>query len=460
MSNDEQQTQNPIRRFINERGLVLLIGLAILGLILICVIGILLLNTLNQTDGADGSGGTPTPIPTRSESDAVQEEAIVVGVSDSTTVSVTLDAPSSLQLSGQSFTVQTQVLSADGIWSTAGIGDGTAVWIYGSIINYVLGLPDSGNNRALIEQMVPGDEIVLTMRGGGKHTFVFDSRQVVPVNDRDIFAQTSPGLTLALVQGNDEERLVIHGTYVVPETTTSGSATSVFELGETASLGNVQVTVTGAIYLPDRPEIPPGFAFFLVDYQVQNIGLNALDTSKLKLSLLDELGNQYALSPVASQLGNNPPLSGFLNIDQISNATIGFQIPLGLASPTLNLIISQTDGGAQIVVNLPFPGGARAAQGAAVSIENVQVSDDRTSLILTGQITNLSGQAVVVSESDVRLTTSDGASYLLLSINPQFPWTVSANQALTFVLTYQRPLTADTAVFTVLNQPFQLSGLR
>ncbi|MCA9977352.1 MAG: hypothetical protein KC413_16450, partial [Anaerolineales bacterium] len=172
MSNDEQQTQNPIRRFINERGLVLLIGLAILGLILICVIGILLLNTLNQTDGADGSGGTPTPIPTRSESDAVQEEAIVVGVSDSTTVSVTLDAPSSLQLGGQSFTVQTQVLSADGIWSTAGIGDGTAVWIYGSIINYVLGLPVAGNNRALIEQMVPGDEIVLTMRGGGKHTFV------------------------------------------------------------------------------------------------------------------------------------------------------------------------------------------------------------------------------------------------------------------------------------------------
>ncbi|MBE2201809.1 MAG: DUF4352 domain-containing protein [Anaerolinea sp.] len=462
MSTDEQQAQTPLRRFLDKRGFALIIGLAIVALILMCIIGILLLQTLNQTDGTDerSGGGTPTPFAIGTDAGGVLEQSLVVGVSDSTTVSVTLDSPVSLSIGERSFTVQTQLLGADGIWSTSGVGEGTAVWVYGSIINYVLGVADSDNNRALLEQMVPGDEIVLTMRGGGKHTFIFDRRQVIPASNRDVFAQTSPGLTVALLQSNSDERLVVHGAYVVPETTASGGGVNIFELGETARLGDIQVTVTGAIYLPDRPEIPPGFAFFLVDYQVENIGLVALDSSRLRLSLLDQLGNQYALSPVASQLGNRPPLTGFLNINQSVNATIGFQIPLGLSSPTLNFVVSDTSESGQVIVNLPFPGGAQAAQGTSVTIQNVQVSDDRTSLVVTGQITNLSSQAVVVSEKDIRLTTNDGASYLLLSINPQFPWTISASQALTFVLTYQRPLTADTAVFTVLNQPFQLSGLR
>jgi hypothetical protein len=81
-------------------------------------------------------------------------------------------------------------------------------------------------------------------------------------------------------------------------------------------------------------------------------------------------------------------------------------------------------------------------------------------LILSGQVVNMGDQLAVVSEQSISLRTADGAAYLLLSTNPAFPWSVNAGQAQNFTVTYQRPLNTDTAVFTLLNQPFQLSSLR
>lgn len=455
-----EQPPTPLQKLLTERGLLILIGLAVLGLVMIAIFGILLLRSLNGDADTAVTNGTPTPIPLPVGGTAVAAAAaLVVGISESSTVTVTLDAPVSLQLGNRTYPVQTQVLAADGLWSAAGVGEGTAVWVYGSIINYLIGLPLSDVNRTLLEQLTPGQQIVLTTRSGSLLTFTFDTRQVIPANSRDYFAQTAPGLTIALLQDESSDRLVIHGSYVAPEVTDS-LARNAFELGETAQLNDVQLTVSSATYLTDRPEAPPGFTFFLVDYQLQNVGLTAFDTSHLQLSLADELGNQYALSPVGSQLGTHRPLSGFLNAGQLTDATIGFQLPIGLRSPALNLLASRSDSSEQIVVTIPFPGGTQASSQATVVLQSVEVSGDRTSLILTGQITNLGEQQVVASEAEISLRTPDGAAYLLLATNPPFPWVVSPGQAVTFVVTYQRPLTADTAVFTVLQQPFQLSGLR
>lgn len=453
----DREVPGPLQMILANRGLAALIGLGVLGLILIVVFGVLLLRSLNQGATAD-RGGTPTPFPTTIAGQIGGRESLVVGVSDSATVTVTLDMPVSLQVDGRSFSVQPQILTADGIWSPDGLADNTAVWVYGSIINYVVGLASSNGNRTLLEQLVPGDEIQLTTRGGTVHRFLFDSRDLFQASNRDIFRQNMPGITLVLLRSGAQDRLVVRGTYVVPEARSGTS--DVFTLGETARLDNQQITVTGATYIPDRPEAPPGFAFVLIDFQFQNLALTAFDTSNLQLLLLDELGNQYVLSGIASRLGNNPPLTGFVNANQIVQATVGYQVPLGLAGETLNWIVRQPGSGSQVTVSVPFPGGAGAAQQVAVALQSVTVSPDGTSLILSGQVANLGNQLVVVSEQNVSLRTNDGANFLLLATNPAFPWTVNAGQALNFSVTYQRPLTADSAVFTLLNQPFQLSPLR
>ena len=431
-------------------------GIALVALLAVVVLSIILWQSGDdETDTA--VSGSPTPF--NSSNDTFTGEALVVGMSDSSTISVTLDMPVTLGLPGQQFNVQTQIIGADGTWTptTDAAEAGTAVWVYGSIVNYVVGLPDSEANRALLEGLAPGDEMVLATRGGTRFTFSFNNRSNVPVTNRDIFAQNSPGITLLLLGSEGNERLVVNGRYVVAETNNAGG--SVVNLGETAQLENVQITVNSTTYIADRPEIPPGFALFLVDYQIQNVGLTALDSGNLQLGLVDSLGNQYVVSPVAAQLGNFPSLAGFLNANQVTQASAGYQIPLGLESNTLSWVVTNRSSGAQVYVSLPFTGGSAVAEGLSISLARVEVSTDLTSLILGGQITNLSTQPIVVTESDVALQTGDGAIYLLLSTNPPFPWTVPPGQTLQFFLTYQRP-PADTAVFRVLNQGFQLTNLR
>ena len=463
MSNEPQQNGptessngTAWRELLSNPAVLIAGGIALVALLAVVVLSVILIQ--GRDEGTDTAvSGTPTPF--SSSNNDLAGETLVVGMSDSATISVTLDVPVTLSLPGQQFNIQPQIIGADGTWTPAADASqaGTAVWVYGSIVNYVVGVPDSEANRALLEGLAPGDEMMVATRGGTRFTFSFNNRTTVPVTNRDIFAQNIPGITLVMLGSEGTERLVVNGRYVVAET--DNSTGNVVSLGETAQLENVQITVNSTTYIADRPEIPPGFALFLVDFQIQNVGLTALDSGNLQLGLVDNIGNQYVLSPVATQLGNLPPLAGFLNANQASQASAGYQIPLGLESDTLSWVVTNRSSGAQVYVSLPFTGGSAAAAGASISLVRVEVSTDLTSLILGGQITNLSTQPIVITESDVSLRTGDGSIYLLLSTNPPFPWTVPPGQTLQYFLTYQRP-PADTAVFSVLNQGFQLTNLR
>ncbi|MCI0399646.1 MAG: DUF4352 domain-containing protein, partial [Chloroflexi bacterium] len=385
---------------------------------------------------------------------------VVMNVDDGTEViSVTLDTPAFLTVAGEQFTVRSQPAPDEEGWTPEIENETTAAWAHGLVINYVLGLADSEANRALLERLALGDPITLATRRGSTLTFNFASRQLVPASNRDIFAQFAPGITLILVGDADAEaeRLVVSGSFISSDAKDT-EVGRVVELGETAQLENLQITGQGTTFQLDRPEVPAGFAFFLVDYQIQNVGVAPFDSSLLRMVLADDLGNLYALNPAASQLGNYRPLSGPLNPGETILATAGYQIPAGLASPVLGWQVSRTDSGSQIQVNIPFREEGGAGQQAAVQVGQAQVSLDGTSLLLTGQVSNLGQQPLVIRETDVILT-GNGTIYLMFSTSPGFPWIVAPGQAIPFSLTFQRPV-GETAIFQVLNQPFQVSGLR
>ena len=73
-------------------------------------------------------------------------------------------------------------------------------------------------------------------------------------------------------------------------------------------------------------------------------------------------------------------------------------------------------------------------------------------------MTNNGSQPLLVNETDVTLT-ANGTVHLILATNPAFPWVVPPGQTVPFTLSFQRPAGAE-AIFTLLNRPFQLSGLR
>jgi hypothetical protein len=437
-----------------NRFLAVFVGIVILGVVALCLIAVLMLLSFL---GERGSTAQPTPFPTTSGGSLTNQGPIISGSDSTTTISVTLDIPVTLRVGGQTFNVQPQAVGADRAWAPD-VAEGTAVWVYGTVVNYVFGLADSADNEALLAGLDVGDEIQMVTQNGVTYTFSFHSRNEVPPNSQDVYTQQIPGTTLILVGEGDENRTVVNGRYVLADAAANINANTV-ELGEPVQLGDLQITVTGTAYDPSRPEAPAGFAFYRVDYEIQNVGLTAVDTTRLRFTLTDDLGNQYALSPLASQSGNFPTLSGFLNAGQSVQATAGYQIPLGLNSQSVQWAVTDTQSNAQIQVVIPFAGGSAAAAQTSITLTDATISPDQITLLLEGQITNLGEQPVVITEQDISLRTADGAQFLLLSTNPPFPWTVPPGQTLQFFVTYQRPPT-ESFIFTVLNQPFQLSVVR
>lgn len=458
MSADPQPSS--LRQRLTTNPALLLLGIvAVIALLAACIMGFLLLRPyISGEEGTTGStpaAGAPTPFPESTQQAAGQP--VIVGVSDSGTFSVTLDAPATLDVLGTQWAVAPQNIGVDGLWNPE-IDESSAAWVNGTIVNYVFGLDDAEANRSLLESLAAGNQMSVTTRQGVTHTFSFDSRTQVPSSDRNIYNQQTPGITLVLLGGDEENRLVVRGRYEVAAAsqTTGGS---VIQMGETAQLGDVQFTPQASSFLTNRPEAPAGFGFFLIDFTMQNVGLSAVDSSAYRFTLSDELGNQYALNPIASRLGNNPPLSGFVNAGQSVAATAGYQIPAGLVSPTLTWTIVAPDG-TQVQVTVPFTAGGAAGQSAVISIQQATITPDLNNLIIVGQVTNIGVQPLVIAPEDVSLRTPTGSDYLLLATNPPFPWTVPPNQTLQFAVTYQRPIGSSSAVFTVLGQPFELSGLQ
>jgi hypothetical protein len=141
------------------------------------------------------------------------------------------------------------------------------------------------------------------------------------------------------------------------------------------------------------------------------------------------------------------------------SATAGYQIPAGLVSPNLTWTVTAPDG-AQVQAIFPFTAGGDAGQSAVVTLQEATITADLNNLVIVGQITNIGAQPLVVAPEDISLLTPAGSAYILLATNPIFPWAVPPNQTLQFALTYQRPIGADSAIFTILNQSFELSGLQ
>ncbi|MCB0035434.1 MAG: DUF4352 domain-containing protein [Anaerolineales bacterium] len=466
-------SNSSIKTMLANRDPVLLtvLGVSLFGLILICVFGVLLIRSTNGSEsngffaglfgdgGDDGVEATPTlPTLPTPEATAVAVVYEPVPLDSSQQVSLTLDAPVFLDINGQSVAITTAFIPANTVWNAGNVTSGNAaVWPYGNIVNYVFALPADAQYETVLNSLVQGDPIVVDTKNGASYEFIFTGSELVDESNSQIFAQNRPSVTLVwLGESETGQRLVVHGDYVVAEEELQAEAAPSCELGEACQLGNTRIAVTGATHAVDRPEAPPGFALYFVDYTIENVGTNQLDTGLLRFVLIDELGNQYSLNSAVSQLGNYPLLGGLVNAGESRQVTAGYQIPTNLSSATLRWVVSRVDNPSQVEVVIPFVG--NTAGDAVVTLQQANVSEDGTSLILIGQITNAGQQPLVINQTDVSL--SDGqADYFVFATSPRFPWTIGPGQPLNFTLTFQRP-TSPTAVFQLLGYSFQLSGLR
>ena len=452
---------------------------ALVGLCLVCFFGYLIVRdfssgsttaeneTTATTENNSSSGplswlfgsneATPTAVFTTSLT--TNQSVLDIAIAGSEPLTLTMDAPANLELGAQRFTVRAQTVDQEQPNWLVSDDSAPALWASGTIINYVIGLPATDENLALLENLDPGTRLAFTAQDGQTYEFVMTRRDWSVQPLPEILAQNRPGLTIMwLGQDGNGATLIVRGEYVLDEEEASRATEVVTaQLGEPAQLGNARLTVTGATHVTDQPSIPAGFAFYLVDFTMENVGQTPIDTGLWRFVLIDDFGTQYSLNTQVSTLGTNPALAGSVPAGSQVRATAGYQIPANLNSRLLRWIVSRVDGPGEIEIQIPFRSGGDDTS-SQITLQQASLTPDNTGLIVQGQIFNQGDQPLTITEANVRLE-SEGTSYFILSTSPAFPWTVPPGQTTQFLLTFQRPNT-DTSTLTVLNQSFLLSGLR
>lgn len=438
--------------------LLLMALLALLGLLLVCTFGVLLLDPLGWLD-KDGEETVVilTPAGNGLLPDPDGADAIVI-FDGSSSLSIDMDPPSGIDLNGTTIPVRAQFVTEAGSWESD-VADGrVAEWVFGTIVNPVFGLSSSQENELLLQKLVPGDRIKVNYISGESREFLVSGRELVSVLDGDLFAQNRPGVTLLWLGGNrPDSRLVVYGEYTLPETTTNEIEDNrLADIGEPVTFGNLAVTVDRADMIGSNGVAPPGFSIYHVDFTLDNQGNNTLDSGLLRISLKDNLGNQYSMNAAAAVNGTHPVLTGFVSPNSRMSATAAFQIPANLGGDTLEWRVNRVDIPGEVVVGLPF--GGSTSRNASVTLNTADVSEDGGTLIVSGSVVNNGSQAFQVNATDVSLS-ENGTVYLVFATTPGFPWSVPPGQVVNFSLTFQRPV-GSAATFSLLNNSFELNGIR
>jgi hypothetical protein len=432
-----------------------------LAFIVMVIMGVLIVRSLVGDTASPLPSDSPTLDPTLQSEYTLPIAAPIVIDNDAPQTEV--NSPSSISMKGLDFQVLPYVVQPGGEWRYPAGQSSTAVWVYGTIINYVIGIEQTKANVAMLESFSPGDEITMTTSSGATYYFGFAGREEVDSTNTDILAQKSPGLTLVTLGGSDDGHLVVHGEYLAAQVTggrgiDSGLSVAV---GEPAQLDDVRVTVLETAYLYETVDTPEGWAFFLVEYQVENLSQTILNPDRFRMELQDGTGNVYSPNLTASRLGSFGYLMLTIPPNTVAMGTAGYLVPAPLQGPRLSWSFSHMDSPdrvAKIMIDFEIPQEtADPVRLAAISLTGAELSGDRTLVSVWGNVLNNGEEELVIALEDVTLRGAE-ESTALRAADPAFPWNIPPGTSLSFRLAFQRP-SSSIATFTMLNQPFEISGL-
>ncbi|PJF47212.1 MAG: hypothetical protein D6709_11605 [Chloroflexi bacterium] len=441
------------------RPLLLVSGLALLG---ICALScfILSLVLLSERPGpfppgpeiAEATRPSVTDEPTARASDA-----LVIRVND-----VIQPAPAPSRLTIGVSTYRLVPMNVQGArWQYDPGAQKTAFWVPGTLVNYVVGLHASPENREVVESLSVGDLILLDTNLGTQRYRVAQKETIRSDDVETLLAQNSPRLTLVLLgEGGDQRRIVI-ATFTDESTPNQLTA-----IGTPINLGDVRVRVINQRLLPGSAVgLPAGKSYVQVDFEVTNVVTRILDASQFFSEIADVAGVVIPFSRQASAAaGGRGFPQGALQPGQTITATAGFEVPDALSGPNLEWRFSLDKTSPYIAkVAIPYrpialpptPAPTRAPV-AEVTILNAQISPEGNELRIVGNVRNLTGQFLSGSLRDVSLSGPDGQLYPLNSSLPAFPWNITPGETLVFQLSFARPQTSQPVVFTLFGQSYRI----
>lgn len=443
-----------------------LLLLSLAGVIGVCALAcfVLALAVLSNTGRPTGEPQRPagaTAEATKPVTSSITLSLIVAGTPAPSPVP---GVPNRLQIGARAYAVNPVQLAPNNEWTYDKNAAKTSFWAAGTLINYVIGLHNSTENRAVFEALRAGDLLLLDT-GAGQFRYRVTQLTSIKTDDATILRdQSSPQVTLLLLGDTSAPN---QRRAAIAKYTDEGSPNVLASIGAPINLVDARVRATNPRVLEgSRVGLPAGRNYYQVDLEITNLLTRTLDTSPFVVELLDGAGARYALNGQAAfASGGKGWASGTMPAGATINVTAGFDVPANMPGSKLELDFSADASNAFVGrVSIPYravtiaPTAApTAAPAADVDLLAVNLSPEGNEVRIVGQIRNLTGRDLAVSPRDVSLT-GNGTPVALNGALPGFPWAIPSNETLAFQLNFSRP-TAGNVIFTLFGRSYQIDGL-
>lgn len=415
--------------------------LIMLGVIIIIGVGVgalLSMQSARPTGGAESLGvdklSTFTSPPTLPPNLPVVEE-------NSTPV-ITV-RPDRVNISGRTFNL-VPVTEEKGRWPIPAQADDTAVWLYGTVVNYVIGVPYSETTTSLLAGLTGSDRITLTLDTGAALIFGSPQTQRIAPNDTGPMAQRQPGLTIVVLGGDQATRLIVRARYLPEESTASE--------GQNVDGLSVEVLKSGVV------EEATDTRRFVVEYEVANGGKTPADPTFFDLMLEDGEEQRYPINASVTEQGEHGALQAPIATGESAQGSAGYMIPREVKPPITWIFRADPTSTEAARFVLPYQPPPPRPPEPRVELTSAFSDGTRDVIVINGVLHNDGASPLTVAQADISLTSSQGASSLQAA-TPLTPWTVEANGQMNFEVQFSRPTGVDKVLFGLVGFTFEIDGL-
>ncbi len=355
--------------------------------------------------------------------------------------------PTQVSIGGTVFPV-VAVLPEQGRWPLPAEQDQLGVWIYGTLINYVIGLPYTANTENLLSGLTSGERITLTLENGT--ALVFGSPQVkrVAPDDTSPLAQDTPELTLLTLGDDSSNRLVVKARYL-PE--------NVVPVDEQNADGIV-VRILRADVAQGVAPAEADSAYFVVEFELTNTTASAVDPTFFDMVLEDGRGQRYILNDTATSKGSY----GRLTLPVLAGASVsgsaGYVIPRQITTPLVWIFRADVTSADAVRFVTSYTPPAPTPAVPDVELQEAFLDANRNVVVVSGTVYNDGGLSLSVGAESVEMTSSGGRSTLVAS-TPLLPWTITPDGYQDFELQFQVPADVESVLLNVLGFTFEIEGL-
>jgi hypothetical protein len=351
--------------------------------------------------------------------------------------------PNSIAIAGTTFSV-VAVVPEQGRLPLPSAQASVALWVHGTLINYVIGLPANDVNESLLAGLSSSARISMVLDNGTVLVFGSAQSRRVATDDLSPMSQDRPGLTVMLLGANTSDRLVVHARHL-PEDSLPAD-------GQKAD--DVRIKVLDTVALGEISEQ----TIFIVEYEVVNEGAFAIDPAVFDMVLEDASGKRYMLDAEASARGQYGAPREVIDRGMSTRRSAGYIIPKEIATPLTWLFRADTQSPNVTRQILPYKLPPVQPAIPDVVVTDVFLDAQNDVLVISGTVFNDGESNLAVTVNDTHLSAGTGEG-VLQAASPLLPWTISPGASQEFEIQFTVPRDTDTVLLDILGFAFEIDGL-